>query len=69
MATEGEIRPEYLKTSEAAKLLRVSARTLYRLAADGGIPACRIGKQYRFSRGDLERFIGKDPTGDTAPLA
>lgn len=38
---------QLLKVAEAAKHLRVSPRTVYRLIDQGDIKACRIGKQWR----------------------
>ncbi len=38
---------------EAAKYMRVSARTVYRLIESGQISAVRIGKQWRIPSQDL----------------
>jgi excisionase family DNA binding protein len=41
---------EYLTTAEAAKLLKVSASTVQKLAREGSLAAFRVGKQWRFPR-------------------
>jgi len=42
-----------LSVKEAAELLRVSSKTVYRWAASGKIPYVRAGNQYRFSRAEI----------------
>ena len=42
-----------LSAKEAAKLLDVSEKTVYRWISSGKIPHARAGDQYRFSRGEL----------------
>src|SRR5215510_4797724 len=41
---------EVLDVGGAAKVLGVSTRTIYKLARKGGIPALRIGREWRFAR-------------------
>lgn len=48
---------EWLDTAAAAALLSINPRTITKRAADGTIPASRIGKLWRFRRGDLERYL------------
>lgn len=48
---------EWLDSAQASELLGINARTLTKHAADGTIPASRIGKLWRFRRGDLERYL------------
>lgn len=43
-----------LTTDEAARFIRVSAKTLRRLAKANRIPFFRVGRQYRFHRAALE---------------
>ena len=45
---------------EAANLLRISARTVYRLIESGQIGAVRIGKQWRIPASDLPGILGQD---------
>lgn len=41
---------QVLTADDVAALLRVSAKTVKRLAGDGRIPAQRVGRAWRFSR-------------------
>jgi excisionase family DNA binding protein len=52
--------PTFLTTEEVIGILRVNARTLYRLIRTGGLPAVRVGRQWRFRRSDLEDWLGRD---------
>jgi len=46
-----------LTVRDAARLLRVSEKTVYRWIADRGLPARRIGDQLRLSRGELLDWV------------
>ncbi|MGA1874215.1 MAG: helix-turn-helix domain-containing protein [bacterium] len=48
---------EALMTKEAIEYLRVSRITIYKLITEGKIKANKIGRDYRFLREDLNRFI------------
>lgn len=52
-ATEGEI----LTIKQVADYLKVTERTIYRLAAAKKIPAFKVGGTWRFSRADIESWI------------
>lgn len=47
-----------LDASEAAALLRVSTKTLLRLARAGQIPGKKVGREWRFSADALVLMIG-----------
>ncbi len=47
----------YLTTADALVYLRTAPRTLYRLLATGKIPAVRIGRQWRFRKANLDRWL------------
>jgi excisionase family DNA binding protein len=49
--------PDILTLEEAAKLLRVSTKTLGKLARSGEVPAMRLGREWRFSREQLMRRL------------
>ena len=58
--------PDLLTVTEAARVLRISRTTAYRLVrlyfATGGregIPAVRVGGQLRVPRAELEKLIGR----------
>jgi excisionase family DNA binding protein len=48
---------EVLTAEEAASYLRVSLKTLYRLAAAGQVPGQKVGRAWRFRRADLVSFL------------
>ncbi len=47
---------------EVADFLKVTERTIYRLAAAKKIPAFKVGGTWRFSRGDIDRWIRRQAT-------
>ena len=49
--------PEVLTMGEVAELLRVSSRTVSRLARAKKMPGKKIGKEWRFYRGDVEKYL------------
>jgi excisionase family DNA binding protein len=52
-SSEGEI----LTIKQVADYLRVTERTIYRLAAARKIPAFKVGGTWRFSRADIDSWI------------
>ena len=48
---------EIMTIEEVARYLRIPVSTVYRLAQQGRIPASKVGRQWRFSRKALERWI------------
>ncbi len=48
---------EFLSLEEVADRLGVTYQLIYRLVRAGEIPAMRIGKLYRVSRGDLDAYL------------
>ncbi|MBI1175333.1 MAG: helix-turn-helix domain-containing protein [Sideroxydans sp.] len=50
---EGEI----LTLDEVAAYLKAGKRTVYRLAAEGKLPAFKLGGTWRFSRADIDSWI------------
>lgn len=52
---------EYLRTKEAAELLQIKLRTLYRIIADRLIPFYKPGgKLILFKKVDIEEYIRKN---------
>ncbi len=52
--------PAFLTTEEVIEILRVNTRTLYRLIRTAGLPAVRVGRQWRFRRSDLESWLSRN---------
>lgn len=48
---------EILTIDEVATYLKAGKRTVYRLAANGQIPAFKLGGTWRFRRGELDQWI------------
>jgi excisionase family DNA binding protein len=48
---------EILTVEEVAAYLKAGRRTVYRLAANGQIPAFKLGGTWRFQRAELDRWI------------
>lgn len=53
----GASETEILTIKQVAGYLRVTERTIYRLAAAKKIPAFKVGGSWRFSRGDIDIWI------------
>jgi excisionase family DNA binding protein len=52
---------DVLTADEAAKYLRVSLKTLYRLVAAGKVPGQKVGRSWRFRKTDLVAFLQGRP--------
>ena len=52
--------PSSLTVAEVAVILRLDQDTVRRAAAGGGIPARRVGRQWRFCRDSLIRWWACD---------
>jgi excisionase family DNA binding protein len=50
-------RTRFLTVAEVAQILRVSTMTVYRLVKAGQLGSTRVGKSYRISEGDLDRYL------------
>ncbi len=47
----------FLTTEEVLEYLHVTQRTIYRLIKAGRIPAVRVGRQWRFRKQDVDRWL------------
>lgn len=57
---------EILTLKEVADFLKVTERTIYRLAAAKQIPAFKVGGSWRFSQSDIAEWIKQQAVGDEA---
>lgn len=48
---------DLLTTTQVQGLLQVDRTTIYRMVESGRLPAIRVGKQWRFSRPEIERWL------------
>jgi len=49
--------PEVMKIDDVARYLKISRRSVYRLAQAGEIPARKIVNRWRFHRGEIEEWL------------
>ncbi|MEH8176244.1 helix-turn-helix domain-containing protein [Aeromonas veronii] len=61
-ADEGEI----LTLRQVAEFLKVTDRTIYRLAAAKKIPALKVGGTWRFSKAEIAEWIQQQTQGGKA---
>lgn len=67
------IEGEILTIREVAEYLKVTERTIYRLAGAKKIPAFKVGGTWRFSRAEIDQWIKQQSsevtvTGKHQPL-
>jgi excisionase family DNA binding protein len=63
----GQFEP-LLDAEEAARHLRIHPKTLMRMARNGVVPACRIGKYWRFRASTLDAWIGTSENRSSQPF-
>jgi len=52
---------EILTSNEAIKYLKTSKKTLFKMVEEGKIRANKLGRNYRFLKKELDRFVlGKE---------
>lgn len=54
---------EILTVREVAEYLKVTERTIYRLATEGQIPSFKVGGSWRFQRSDLIQWMNEQAKG------
>jgi excisionase family DNA binding protein len=52
-------KPELITIKEVADFLQIAEKTIYRLAAEGKIPAFKVGGSWRFKRKEIEDWLEK----------
>lgn len=50
-------KPDILNVEEVADLFRVSTQTIYAMLKDGRLTARKVGREWRFSREEVERIV------------
>jgi excisionase family DNA binding protein len=53
---------ELMKLEEVADYLRVAEKTIYRLIDKRGIPATKVGHQWRFDKEDIDTWLRQNST-------
>jgi len=59
---------ELMTPDEAACYLRVTKKTIYRLARLGKIPATKVGQQWRFRKNKVDEWLHRNSIGTTASI-
>ncbi|MFG2021106.1 helix-turn-helix domain-containing protein [Actinomadura geliboluensis] len=57
---------DLLDVEGTARLLKISVRGVYRLAAEGELPCFRVGRQLRFDRGEVLDAVRTPAAGRSA---
>ena len=55
----GYIMPEIMTTKELAEYLRLHQITICKFAAEGKIPAVRVGRVWRFDKEAIDKWISE----------
>jgi excisionase family DNA binding protein len=58
---------EILTIREVAEFLKVTERTIYRLAADSQLPAFKVGGSWRFRKVELIQWMSEQSKGGSDP--
>ena len=53
----GDVTTNFLTVSEVAKYLRLHKQKVYRLSQNGDIPAYKFGREWRFKKERIDRWI------------
>lgn len=64
-----KLKGEILTLDEVAAYLKAGKRTVYRLAAEGKLPAFKLGGTWRFRRSDLDEWIAAKLTNKNSGQA
>ncbi len=59
---------ELMTPDEAASYLRVTKKTIYRLARLGRMPATKVGQQWRFHKAKVDEWLHRNSVGTTANI-
>jgi excisionase family DNA binding protein len=60
---------EILTLEEVAEYLRLTPQTIYKWAQERRIPAVKLGKEWRFRRSILDRWLDEQMVGDGSGFA
>ena len=58
----GLSKSRFLTVQEVADLMRVSSMTVYRLIKAGELGAVRVGRSYRVTEDDVDRYLASGYT-------
>jgi excisionase family DNA binding protein len=52
--------PEVMTTDDVLEYLKISRKTLMKLIKEGIVPARKVGKNYRYLKSELEKYLKGD---------
>ena len=55
---------EIMTIEELSSYLKIPKSTLYKLAQEGKLPGQKIGKQWRFGKSAIDRWINDEQPGE-----
>lgn len=61
--------PAALNVKETAQILRVSTKTLYKLIAEGKLPAVKVGRENRIAKSELIKYLRQGGKAFSHPSA
>lgn len=59
---------ELMTLEEVADYLRVTEKTIHRLLKRGGIPATKVGRQWRFDKASIDEWLHQNSVGAKATI-
>lgn len=57
MINKGKFIEKLMTLEEVAKYLRLSVHTLYKMAEQKRVPALKAGKQWRFKKEEIDKWM------------
>ncbi len=61
--------PEILTIEDVAQYLRLKPQTIYKWAQEKRIPAVKLGKEWRFRRSVIDRWLDEQMLGEDSGFA
>ena len=52
--------PEVMTTDDVMDYLKISRKTLMKLIKEGSIPGRKVGKNYRYLKSEIEKYLKGD---------
>ena len=69
MTPNGNTGPDILTLEEVAEYLRLKPQTIYKWAQEKRIPAVKLGKEWRFRRSVIDRWLDEQMLGEDSGFA
>jgi excisionase family DNA binding protein len=58
--------PDVLTIDQLARYLQITRSTLYKLVQAGRVPGKKVGRQWRFHRDAIDKWLADSPLGKDA---